>query len=59
MAHIHLPDGVFSLQWVIVWWALALIVLAVALLVFRLDSRSRLEKEWMGSRRFERPTFAV
>src|SRR5665647_1406668 len=35
MAHIHLPDGVFSLQWVIVWWALALIVLAIALLVTR------------------------
>ena len=35
MAHIHLPDGVFSLQWVIVWWALALIVLAIALLVSR------------------------
>lgn len=35
MAHIHLPDGVFSLQWVIVWWALALIVLAIALLVAR------------------------
>ena len=35
MAHIHLPDGVFSLQWVIVWWALALIVLAMALLVAR------------------------
>jgi cobalt/nickel transport system permease protein len=35
MAHIHLPDGVFSLQWVIVWWALALIVLTVALLVAR------------------------
>jgi cobalt/nickel transport system permease protein len=35
MAHIHLPDGVFSLQWVIVWWTLALIVLAVALFVAR------------------------
>ncbi len=35
MAHIHLPDGVFSLQWVIVWWTLALIVLAIALLVSR------------------------
>ncbi|MGZ4864355.1 MAG: energy-coupling factor ABC transporter permease [Halobacteriota archaeon] len=35
MAHIHLPDGVFSLQWVIVWWALALIVLAIALLIAR------------------------
>jgi cobalt/nickel transport system permease protein len=35
MAHIHLPDGVFSLQWVIVWWTLALIVLAIALFVAR------------------------
>jgi cobalt/nickel transport system permease protein len=35
MAHIHLPDGVFSLQWVIIWWALALMVLAIALLVAR------------------------
>ncbi|MGZ4923662.1 MAG: energy-coupling factor ABC transporter permease [Halobacteriota archaeon] len=35
MAHIHLPDGVFSLQWVIVWWALALIVRAIALLIAR------------------------
>ena len=35
MAHIHLPDGVFWLQWVIVWWALALIVLAIALLIAR------------------------
>jgi len=32
MAHIHLPDGVFSLQWVIIWWALALMMLAIALL---------------------------
>ncbi len=35
MTHIHLPDGVFSLQWVIVWWALALIVIAIALLIAR------------------------
>ena len=35
MAHIHLPDGVFSLQWVLIWWALALMVLAIALLVAR------------------------
>jgi len=35
MAHIHLPDGVFSLQWVIIWWALALAVRAIALLVAR------------------------
>ncbi len=35
MAHIHLPDGVFSIQWVVIWWALALIVLVVALLIAR------------------------
>jgi len=35
MAHIHLPDGTFLLQWVIVWWALALALLAVALIASR------------------------
>jgi cobalt/nickel transport system permease protein len=35
MAHIHLPDGVFSLQWVIIWWAFALIVIGIALLIAR------------------------
>ena len=35
MAHIHLPDGTFSLLWVIVWWALALALLAIALVVSR------------------------
>lgn len=35
MAHIHLPDGTFSLLWVIVWWALALALLAIALVASR------------------------
>lgn len=35
MAHIHLPDGAFPLQWVIVWWALALALLAIALVASR------------------------
>ncbi|MFZ0010436.1 MAG: hypothetical protein WAL97_00800 [Halobacteriota archaeon] len=34
-------------------------VIVVVTVVFRLNSRSRWEKERMGSRRFERPTFAV
>ncbi|MGZ4881550.1 MAG: energy-coupling factor ABC transporter permease [Halobacteriota archaeon] len=40
MAHIHLPDGVFSLQWVIIWWALALTVLAIALFFARRQTHS-------------------
>jgi len=35
MAHIHLPDGTFAIQWVIVWWALALVLLAIALVASR------------------------
>jgi cobalt/nickel transport system permease protein len=35
MAHIHLPDGVFPIQWVAFWWLLALALLAVALLSTR------------------------
>ncbi len=35
MAHIHLPDGVFPIQWVLFWWLLALALLFVALLVTR------------------------
>jgi cobalt/nickel transport system permease protein len=31
MAHIHLEDGSFTLFWVIVWWALALLIIAAAL----------------------------
>ena len=35
MAHIHLPDGTFPIQWVIAWWALTLTLLAIALVVSR------------------------
>jgi len=35
MAHIHLPDGVFPIQWVVFWWLLALPLLSVALVVTR------------------------
>jgi len=35
MAHIHLEDGSFSLLWVIVWWASALLLLGIALYFLR------------------------
>jgi len=35
MAHIHLPDGVFSIQWVIFWWGLAVALLAIVLFIAR------------------------
>jgi cobalt/nickel transport system permease protein len=35
MAHIHLPDGVLPLQWVLFWWLLALALLGVALIATR------------------------
>jgi|GEM_PF-5589251 len=35
MAHIHLPDGVFPIQWVVFWRLLALPLLSVALVVTR------------------------
>lgn len=35
MAHIHLEDGSFTLFWVIIWWALALIVIGTALFFLR------------------------
>ncbi|MCE8422444.1 MAG: energy-coupling factor ABC transporter permease [Candidatus Methanoperedens sp.] len=31
MAHIHLPDGAFSIQWIITWWILAVIILGLCL----------------------------
>lgn len=31
MAHIHLPDGAFSLQWIAIWWVLAIIILGICL----------------------------
>ena len=35
MAHIHLTDGSFTLFWVIVWWALALLIIGSALYLIR------------------------
>jgi cobalt/nickel transport system permease protein len=35
MAHIHLPDGVLPIQWVVFWWLLALALLLVALIATR------------------------
>jgi cobalt/nickel transport system permease protein len=31
MAHIHLPDGAFSVQWIVTWWILSLIILGLCL----------------------------
>ena len=43
MAHIHLEDGSFTLFWVIVWWAIALLLISVALFwvrsVRKIDNR--------------------
>jgi cobalt/nickel transport system permease protein len=35
MAHIHLPDGSFTLFWVLVWWISALAIVGTALVVAR------------------------
>jgi cobalt/nickel transport system permease protein len=35
MAHIHLEDGSFTLFWVIVWWAVALAGIGIALFLLR------------------------
>ena len=35
MAHIHLPDGTFAIQWVVLWRALTIALLAIALVVSR------------------------
>ncbi len=35
MAHIHLEDGTFSLFWVIVWWAVAIVLIGLCLLWLR------------------------
>ncbi|MCZ7401158.1 MAG: energy-coupling factor ABC transporter permease, partial [Candidatus Methanoperedens sp.] len=31
MAHIHLPDGTFSIKWVITWWIIAIIIVGLCL----------------------------
>jgi cobalt/nickel transport system permease protein len=35
MAHIHLEDGSFSIFWVIVWWAAAIILIGISLYLLR------------------------
>jgi cobalt/nickel transport system permease protein len=35
MAHIHFPDGILPVQWVLFWWLLAIILLVVVLIVTR------------------------
>lgn len=35
MAHIHLPEGTFTLLWVIIWWSLAAISIAVCIFWLR------------------------
>lgn len=35
MAHIHLEDGSFTLLWVALWWVIALVVIAAALIWVR------------------------
>jgi cobalt/nickel transport system permease protein len=43
LAHIHLEDGSFTLFWVIVWWAIALLLISAALFwvrsVKKIDNR--------------------
>ena len=40
MAHIHLEDGSFTLFWVIVWWALALVIIALALFFLKRQGKT-------------------
>jgi cobalt/nickel transport system permease protein len=44
MAHIHLPDGAFSIQWIITWWILAIVILGLCLYwlkkVKKIDNRT-------------------
>ena len=35
MAHIHLPDGSFTLFWVLAWWICALVLIGAALVLAR------------------------
>ncbi len=44
MAHIHLEDGTFTIVWVIIWWAVAIVLISLCLLwlrrVRRIDNRT-------------------
>ncbi len=44
MAHIHLEDGAFTLAWVIVWWILALVFIAIALWFLRREGQKNAKK---------------
>lgn len=35
MAHIHLPDGVFSIQWILFWWLLAVALITMPIIIAR------------------------
>jgi cobalt/nickel transport system permease protein len=35
MAHIHFPDGILPVQWVLFWWLLAIVLLVVVLIATR------------------------
>jgi cobalt/nickel transport system permease protein len=35
MAHIHLEDGTFTILWVIIWWAVAIVLIGMCLLWLR------------------------
>ena len=37
MAHIHLPDGAFSIQWLIFWWVLAAAPITTAFILAPAD----------------------
>jgi len=44
MAHIHLEDGSFSLIWVVLWWIVAITLIAVALWSLRSAGRNNQKK---------------
>ena len=39
MAHIHLPDGSFTLTWVLIWWICALALIGAALFLLRREEK--------------------
>ncbi len=41
MAHIHLPDGAFTLSWVLFWWIWALVIIGVCLYLARRGTMDR------------------
>lgn len=41
MAHVHLEDGSFTLQWILIWWTAAII--AIGICIYRLRSMKRVD----------------